>query len=97
MYVSRMYRVVLIPETQRDLHRFIWRENSHEPLTDYRMMRLTFAVSASPFTANLAVKQNAIDFGKQYPQAAQVVDESFYIDDGLTGGDTIQEVTKLQR
>ena len=52
------------------------------------MTRLTFGVSASPFAANTAVKENAIDFGKQYPQAAQVVHESFYIEDELTGGDT---------
>ena len=61
------------------------------------MTRLTFGVSASPFAANMAVKQNAIDFGKQYPQVAWVVHESFHIDNRLTGGDTIQEVTELQR
>ena len=95
--VRRMYRAVLIPETQRDLHRFVWRENSREPLIDYHMTRLTFGVSASPFTANMVVKQNAIDFGKQYPEAAWVIHESFYVDDGLTGRDTIHEVTELQR
>ena len=26
--VSRMYRAVLLPEDQRDLHRFVWREDS---------------------------------------------------------------------
>ena len=45
----------------------------------------------------MAVKQNAIDFGKQYPQVARVVHQSFYEDDGLTRGDTIQEVAELQR
>ena len=53
----------------------------------------TFVVSALPFVANMVVKQYAFDFGKQYPRAARVINESFYVDDGLTGGDTIQEVT----
>ena len=40
--VSRMYRAVLLPESQRDLHRFVWRNDSTKKLEDYRMTRLTF-------------------------------------------------------
>ena len=95
--VSCMYRAVLIPVTQQDLHHFVWTENLREPFVDYRMTRLTFGVSASPFVANMAVKQNAIEFGKQYPQAARVIHESFDVDNRLTGRDTMHEVTELQR
>ena len=28
--ISRMYRAVLLPETQRDLHRFVWRRNERD-------------------------------------------------------------------
>ena len=38
--VSRMYRAVLLPEEQRDLHRFIWRVDPMEALEEYRMTRL---------------------------------------------------------
>ena len=77
--VSRMYRAVLLPENQKDLHRFISRENSQEPIKDYSMTRLTFAVSTSSFAANMALGQNAIDYYKDnHPQAYQVVLDSFY-------------------
>ncbi len=33
--VSRMYRAVLIPENQRDLHRFVWRQHPSATLQDY--------------------------------------------------------------
>ena len=59
--VSRMYRVVLLPKHQRDLHRFMWRENPQQSLKDYRMMRLTFGVSTSPFAVIMALRQNAMD------------------------------------
>ena len=94
--VSRMYRAVLLPEEQRDLHRFFWRESSNEALQEYRMTRLTFGVSASPFAANMAVKRNAIDLEKEYPQAAEAVFESFYVDDGLVGAETKKEARELQ-
>ena len=69
--VSRMYRAVLLPEHQRDLHRFVWREDPTQPLKDFRMTRLTFGVSASSFAANMAMRQNALDNAKSHSLAAQ--------------------------
>ena len=40
--VSRMYRAVELDPPDRDLHRFVWRESPDQPLTDYRMLRVTF-------------------------------------------------------
>ena len=94
--VSRMYRAVLLPEHQRDLHRFIWREDPTQPLKDFRMTRLTFGVSASSFAANMAMKQNALDHVKTHPLAAQAVIDSFYVDDGLIGADSISDGKRLQ-
>lgn len=94
--VSRMYRAVLLEDSDKDLHRFIWRQDSSQPLRDYRMTRITFGVSASSFVANMAVKQNAADFLLEYPLAARAVNESFYVDDGLTGADSIEEAITLQ-
>ena len=51
--VSRMYRAILLNESDKDLHRFVWRNNPKAPLTDYRMTRVTFGVSASSFIANV--------------------------------------------
>ena len=95
--ISRMYRAVQLTEADRDLHRFIWRRNPGAPLQDYRMTRVTFGVSASSFAANMAVKQNAHDFALDYPLAVKAVDESFYVDDGLTGADSAEEAIELQR
>ena len=44
-----------------EIHRFVWREISSESLVDYHITRLNFGVTASPFTANMAVKWNGID------------------------------------
>ena len=94
--VSRMYRAVLLAEGDKDLHRFLWRDDPKERLKDYRMTRLTFGVSASSFIANMCVKQNAIDFRVQYPRAAGQVEKSFYVDDYLGGADSVQEAVELR-
>ena len=95
--VSKMYRAVELAPTDKDLHRFVWRSNPKSAMLDYRMTRVTFGVSASSFAANMSVKQNAHDFEVEYPQAAQAVKTSFYVDDGLTGADSVSQAIQLQR
>ena len=82
--VSKMYRAIRLANSDKDLHRFVWRRNPGEDFVDYRMTRLTFGVSAS-FAANMAIKQNAIDYASEYPVVATAVHESFYVDDAVTG------------
>ena len=93
--VSRMYRAIALTPTDRDLHRFVWRNSPDVPLKDFRMTRVTFGVSASSFMANMSVRQNAQDHALVYPLAAKVVEDSFYVDDGLTGADSIEEAIEL--
>ena len=96
-YISRMYRAVKLVPSDRDFHRFVWRSSPGEQLSDYRMTRVTFGVSASSFAANMSVKQNAIDFGVEYPLAAKAVNDSFYVDDCISGADTVDEAITLQQ
>ena len=93
--ISKMYRAIELPEADRDFHRFLWRAEPSDPLTDFRMTRVTFGVASSAFTANMSVKQNAIEFTHKYPLASKVVEESFYVDDCLTGADS-EEGIQLQ-
>ncbi len=92
-----MYRAVELTQSGRDLHRFVWRSKLIDNLTEYRMTRITFGVSASSFAANMPIKQNALNHATEYPQAAKVVDTSFYVDDCLTGADSAEEATILQQ
>ena len=69
MDVSWMYCTVLLPNSQHNLHRFIWREDPERPLVDYWMTGLTFDVSVSSFAANMAMKQNTLENMDTHPKA----------------------------
>ena len=58
--VSWIYRPVLLPNWQHDLHRLLWSEDPETPQVDYQMMKLTFGMSASLFATNMAMKQNTL-------------------------------------
>ena len=45
----------------------------------------------------MCIKKNAVDLSQKYPIAAKVVHTSFYVDDGLTGADSVEEAIELQR
>lgn len=85
----------MLAESDRDLHRFVWRSDPSQDLQDCRMTRVTFGVSASSYPANMAVRQNAIDHALEFPLAAKAVEESFYVNDGLAGADTVDGAIHL--
>ena len=95
--VSKMYRAIELEGSDRDLHRFVWRSDPDEPLKDYRMTRVTFGVSASSFAANMSVKRNAMDHALEFPKAANVVETAFYVDDCLTGANSVEEAIDLHQ
>ena len=53
------------------------------------MIRVTFGVSASSFAVNMSLQQNADNFAHEYPVAVKAVHKPFYVDDGLTGADSV--------
>ena len=97
MDVSQMYRAVELIDSDRDLHRFVWRSSSEGDLRDYHITRVMFGVSASSFAANMSVRQNAIQLAMKFPEVIKVVKGFFYVDDGLTGADTVDDAVSLQQ
>ena len=93
--VSKMYREVGLAVKDRNLHRFVWRPTREEQLRDYRMTRVTFGVSCSPYLAIRTLQQTARDHGQEHPQAARHIIESFYVDDLLAGATTEEEAIRL--
>ena len=93
--ISKMYREVQLSPPDRDLHRFVWRKNTDSELHDYRMTRVTFGVSASPFLAVRTLHQTAEDHGEGYPEATQHIQGSFYVDDYLGGADSPEDAIRL--
>ena len=83
--VSLMYRGMELPLSDRDLHRFVWRNDESELIRNFRTTRVTFGVSTSSFAANMAVRQNAVDLAMKYPLAYKAVMNNFYVNDGLSG------------
>ena len=93
--ISKMYREVELHPTDRDLHRFVWRPTPQDDLKDFRMTRVTFGVSGSPYLAIKTLQQTAKDHGADHPTASNHIVSSFYVDDLLAGAPTAEDAKEL--
>ena len=93
--ITKMFREIKLCQADKDLHRFVWRTTPKDPLLDYRMTRITFGVSASPYLAVKTLQRTAMDHGEGYPEASKHLLESFYVDDFLGGAATITQAIQL--
>ena len=93
--ISKMYREVSLSLSDRNLHRFLWRPSPSDEILDYRMTRVTFGISSSPYLAVRTLHQAAKDHGSEYPTAAGHIQSSFYVDDLLAGAENPEEAVKL--
>ena len=60
------------------------------------MTRLTFGILVSPFTANMAMRQNALYHHMNFPLTGKSIMDSFYVDDSLGWADSVEEAIKLR-
>lgn len=95
--ITKMFNKVGLNPTQWNLHRLFWRESPNDPLKEYVMTVVIFGEASSAFNAVRSMIECARQSKKNYPQAAEVIEKSFYIDDGLFGCDNVPELKILCR
>ncbi|UYV69448.1 hypothetical protein LAZ67_6003632 [Cordylochernes scorpioides] len=92
--LCRCYYMPHHPE-DADYQRILWRPSPEEPVVDYRLLTVTYGTTSAPFLAMRTLQQLAEDEGQNYPEASRVTLNDFYVDDLLTGAQTIAEAKEL--
>lgn len=91
--IVKMYRQVQVYKTDSDFQRILWR-NLDEPNSDlqtYRLLTVTFGTSSAPYLAVRTLQQLAHDDGVKYPLVSERVLRDFYVDDLMTGCNSVEE------
>ncbi|XP_036149076.1 uncharacterized protein LOC118647744 [Monomorium pharaonis] len=92
--IEKMYLQVLLHEDDRRYQRILWRINDNVKTLQFNT--LTFGVSSSPYLAIRTIHQLADDERKAYPRAAEVLKTHLYVDDLLTGAETLDEAREIR-
>ncbi|GFW72266.1 integrase catalytic domain-containing protein [Trichonephila clavipes] len=93
--VKMMYRMILIHESQQPLLRILWKESPEDPVKTFEMKTVTYGTVSAPFLATRVLLQLSRDEEKNFPLAAPVLRENFYMDDVLCGAASLMEAKAL--
>ncbi|KAL7724966.1 hypothetical protein ACLKA6_009755 [Drosophila palustris] len=91
-----MYRCVRITHPDEYLQCILWRENPEDEVKVYTLDTVTYGTKSAAFLAIRSMQQLSQDEEANFPLAAKVVRRDFYVDDLISGGDTVEEVTEIR-
>ena len=100
--ISKMFLQVLLPESDCQVHRFLWREmeTSQEPTT-YVLLRVTFGDKPSPDMASFVMLKMAKEHRQTAPVASKIIKRDRYVDDLIHScpsvSDAFQRITDVEK
>ncbi|XP_024881954.1 uncharacterized protein LOC112461104 [Temnothorax curvispinosus] len=94
--IEKMYRQIEVHPEDRDLQRIVWRESPSDVLLEFLLIMLTYGrLACSAFLAIRTLHQLAKDEGVEFPLGATALLLETYMDDVLSGADTISRAKEI--
>ncbi|XP_067215149.1 uncharacterized protein [Linepithema humile] len=95
--IKQMYRQVLVRSDQRNYQQILWRKDDSTEVQEYQLNTITYGMASAPFLATRCLQQIAQEHAKDYPIASRIIARDFYMDDLLSGAESIQEAQELKQ
>jgi hypothetical protein len=95
--IAKMYRQVWVHPDDRRYQTILWRENPNQPIIEYELNTVTYGTTSAPFLAIKVLQHIAQLHQDQYPLACKHILEDFYVDDLLTGADSVEQLQKIRK
>lgn len=95
--IAKMYRQVLIDEEDRRLHRIFWRADPSKELKCFELNTVTYGTASAAFLSTRCLKKLSTDHKEEYPMASSVIEHDFYVDDLISGSDSISETKQIYK
>ncbi|CAD6221707.1 GSCOCG00011626001-RA-CDS [Cotesia congregata] len=93
---EKMYRQVRVNSEDTPYQKILYRRNTSEPIQIYTLETTTYGTSSASYLAIKTLYKLADDEEENFPIAAQILRRDFYVDDVLTGAQTISEAIILR-
>ncbi|CAH2266948.1 jg10262 [Pararge aegeria aegeria] len=88
--IEKMYRAILVEPSQRSLQQILFRFNPSEKIRTFTLNTVTYGTASAPYLATkclVSLAEQCFD-----PDAKTAITRDFYVDDFLSGGDSIQSM-----
>ncbi|XP_072400607.1 uncharacterized protein [Diabrotica undecimpunctata] len=94
--VAKMYRQVLVQESQRNLQKILWRFNANDSILVYTLNTVTYGLASTSFLAIRSLQEVAHRNMNSFPKISNIILHDFYVDDLLTGAETVNEIIQIK-
>ena len=94
--IQKSFLQIRFQESERDALRFHWQTDGTSEVETYRFTRVLFGLGPSPFLLGGVLEYHFDSWAQRYPEEAERLRRSFYVDDLLTGGQNEQQ-TKARK
>lgn len=95
--IAKMYRQVLLDPSQTPLQRVLWRDSTENPIKTFELTTVTYGTASASFLAIRSLRKLAEDNSHRFPIGSKTVLNDFYVDDLVTGANTLQEAMNIKR
>lgn len=94
--ICKMYRCVRVSYPDDFLQCILWRESVNNEIQVYKLNTVTYGTKPAAFLAIRAMHQLAADEETNFPLGAKIIRRDFYVDDLISGGDSVAEVVEIR-
>jgi len=95
--VEKMFRQIKIDPRDQDFQRILWRPEPDVKLETYRLTTVTYGTTPASFMATNCLVSLAEGSRHSDPEESEIIQRDFYMDDLMTGANTIDECLRLQQ
>lgn len=95
--VNKMYRRIVVHPDDRYLQTILWRDNPSYPIQKYQLTTLTYGTTPAAYIATKCLQVLAKNIESKQPEVAQAIASEFYMDDLLTGANSVKAAISKQK
>lgn len=95
--VKMMYRQILVNPDQRKFQKIFWRSSPLDSLKVFTLNTVTYGTASAPYLATRCLKQLSNDLQTSNPLVANIIANDFYVDDLITGSDSIDSLIQIRK
>lgn len=88
--INKMYRRILVDPQQTQFQRTLWRNNPNEEIKVYDLLTLTYGTACASYLTTKCLNKRAFIEKINFPIGSNVLSNDFYVDDLLTGANTLE-------
>ncbi|XP_022909680.1 uncharacterized protein [Onthophagus taurus] len=88
-----MYRACLVNPEQTRLQMILWRDSDQGPIDTYELLTVTYGTASASYLATRCLKELSNECKNSV--IAEVIGTHFYVDDLLTGANSIDELNSI--